>query len=345
MDRLIRFAVCAAWMLTICMPTLFAQANSDGLGEAYLSIPVGARAAALAGAYTAVANEPNALFFNPGALGFIAAENQFALMTSPMQFGRTHAALAYARSFDETFAISGGINSIQHSSFTARNIQGQSIGEFTNRQYAFTLGGAWRYDFLALGAAGKYLLNELNGSDARGSGFALDLGAKANIADMFTFGLAFQNIGARLNWNSSTGNDLTPYTVRAGLATEIGLDDDELISRSTVRGDMQTVLMPSTRYILLTAEAVLQQYANTPTLMLGTEIQLIQDFAIRGGAAIYGPDKGKNVFMPLTSWGAGLSLRPSFANLPFPMQIDYALAGDYLSGNGISHHFTLLFQI
>lgn len=48
----------------------FGQQSSTNFGTAYLQLPVGARAVGLAGAYTAIANEPIALFYNPAGLAF-----------------------------------------------------------------------------------------------------------------------------------------------------------------------------------------------------------------------------------------------------------------------------------
>ncbi|MER3523186.1 MAG: hypothetical protein C4326_03765 [Ignavibacteria bacterium] len=55
-----------------------ARAQNPNLGTAgaqFLKIPVGARAAAMAGAYVAQANDATALFWNPAGIVHIAAND------------------------------------------------------------------------------------------------------------------------------------------------------------------------------------------------------------------------------------------------------------------------------
>jgi hypothetical protein len=332
-------AVSGAWSVS------FAQATSSGLAESYLMRPVGARAIGLSGAYTAISNEPNGIFYNPAFSAFLPNHPQISLMTSPLEFGRTHASLSYAQSFGSQWGVSAGVNSLYNGSFKAIDIQGHSLGDFSNQQYDITLGGSWRNDFFALGANAKYLINALTGSGGSGKTFAFDFGAKVNVIDILSFGMAIQNIGGRVDWNSITGSkDIIPFTIRTGIATEIGINQEEYVVRSTIRGEPETILLPSTQYVLLSFDAVYHQYDKSPTMLLGAEYSPLALLAVRVGGAVFGEKLGANKFLPLTQWGGGISIKPTIESLPFNFQVEYAVSGDAISSSGVGHHISLVMQ-
>ncbi|MBS1538571.1 MAG: PorV/PorQ family protein [Bacteroidetes bacterium] len=325
--------------------TVFAQSTSTGLAETYLQRPVGARAIGFAGAYTAVANEPNGLYYNPAFSAFLPNRPQISLVSSPLEFGRNHSSFSYAQSVSEHFGISAGLNSFFGGSFQATDIQGNSLGNYSNQQYDIVLGGSWRNDFFALGANAKYLVNALTGSATSGKTFAFDFGGKVNLIDILTFGMAIQNIGGRVDWNSITGTkDIIPYTLRAGLATEIGINQEEYVVRSTIRGEAETIQLPSTQYVLVSLDAVFNQYDKSPTMLLGAEYSPLSILAVRVGGAVFGEKLGENKFLPLTQWGGGFSIRPTIDALPFLFNIEYAVSGDAVSSSGVGHHISVIMQ-
>ena len=325
--------------------TATAQSFSSGLAESYLQRPVGARAIGLAGAYTAVANEPNGLYYNPAFSAFLPNRPQISLVSSPLEFGRNHSSFSYAQSIGEHFGVSAGLNSFFNGSFQATDIQGNLLGNYSNQQYDIVIGGSWRNDFFALGANAKYLINALTGSATSGKTFAFDFGAKVNLIDILTFGMAIQNIGGRVDWNSITGTkDIIPYTLRAGIATEIGINQEEYVVRSTIRGEPETIQLPSTQYILLSLDAVYNQHDKTPTMLLGAEYSPLAILAVRAGASVFGEKLGANKFLPLTQWGGGFSIKPTIEALPFLFNIEYAVSGDAVSSSGVGHHISLVLQ-
>ncbi len=321
----------------------FSQATSSGFAESYLQRPVGARAIGFGGAYTAVSNEPNGVFFNPASSAFLAPRPQFSLMVSPMQFGRNQYALSYGQSI-ENWGVSGSVNSLQSAKFAATNLSGNYIGDYSNEQYDLSVGGSWRNDLFSLGASAKYLINALTGSGASGKTFAFDFGAKVNFMDLFTFGASIQNIGGRIDWKSVNGKDLIPFTIRAGVATEIGINQEEYVVRSTVRGEPETVELPATQYVLVALDAVYNQHDKVPTILLGAEYSPLELLAIRGGMSVYGEKFNLNKFMPMTQWGAGFTVKPVVSSLPFRFQVDYAIAADDLANGQIGHHLSLVME-
>jgi hypothetical protein len=332
-----------AFLILGCVHSASSQATSSGLAESYLQRPVGARAIGFAGAYTAVSNEPNGVFFNPASSAFLASRPQFSLMVSPMQFGRNQYALSYGQSIGN-WGVSGSVNTMQSAKFAATNINGDYIGDYSNEQYDLSLGGSWRNDLFSLGASGKYLINALTGSGASGKTFAFDFGAKMNFLDLFTVGASIQNIGGRIDWKSVNGTDLIPFTIRAGVATEIGINQEEYVVRSTVRGEPETVELPATQYVLLALDAVYNQHDKVPTIILGAEYSPMELLAVRGGMSVYGEELNLNTFMPMTQWGAGFTIKPVVTSLPFRFQVDYAVAADDLANGQVGHHLSLVME-
>ncbi len=332
------------FILCVASGYAFAQSTSPGLAESYLQRPIGARALSLAGAYTAISNEPNAIFFNPAGIGFLQAKPQFSLSVSPLALGRTQNSLTYGQAVSSEISIGAGVNTLIHPSFTGRNAAGQETGTFSNEQYAFVADLAWHNEDISLGANAKYLLNTLTGANIRGTALLADFGAKINMFDLFTLGASIQNIGGRIHWTGTTNNDVIPFTFRGGVATEIGLNQETYQIRSTVRGEPETIALPATQYILVSLDVVLHQYDKTPFLLLGCEYVHSELFSVRAGMAVLSDNKGKAKFLPLTTWGAGVSILPPLKNLPFQFQIEYAISGEYVASSGIANTISLLME-
>lgn len=323
---------------------VLSQPQGGGYAESYLLRNIGARPIALAGAYSAISNDANTIFYNPAGLSGLSEEPMFSSMHSFMEWGRTHSTLAWGQSLFEDWGFGAGINNFTTGSFVARDVKGNPLGNYTDWQYALFLGSSYRMEFASLGASVKYLSHNLVNSETRADGFAFDLGSKFNVADLFSFGMSIQNISAMMFWNSHSGEDnLLPYTIRTGFAMEFGVDEDEYQIRNTVTGELETVFLPSTKYILVGLDAVLTQFENAPRVILGVEGVPHELIAFRGGIALMGDNKGVYEFFPMTDWGLGVSLRPDpkQLNLPFKLHLDYSVSADYLSRNGIMHHLSI----
>ena len=192
----------------------------------------------------------------------------------------------------------------------------------------------------------KYLSHNLQGYAFGADGFAMDIGTKFNIMDLFSFGMSVQNFVGMMFWNKGTGeDDILPFTLRAGAAFEYGLNDDEYVTRSTVSGELESVYVEATRYVLVSLDAVLTQYEEGPSVVLGVEAVPHEVIAFRAGLGIMGDYLGAWKLFPMTIWGGGVSVRPDIEEIPFQFHVDYSVASDYLSVNGISHHLSIYFEL
>lgn len=333
-------------VILLFMPVvIFSQSSGGGFAESYLLRDVGARPVSMAGAYTAIVNEPSALFYNPAGLGFFSEKPQITTMYTFLEYGRKHVALAWGQSVIENLGVGIGVNSYNAGSFIARDIKGNKLGDYDNWAIAIAGGASYSLEFASVGTSIKYLTNSLVGSGTYSTGYAVDVGMKFNVADLFSFGMAVNNISGMMFWNTETeDSEPLPFTVRAGIAMEYGLNEDSYSTRSSTTGEPVTVYVPATKYVLIGLDMIMIQHEQSPHFVLGAEAVLHEMIAFRGGLSLYGEKLGEPQILPMNVWGGGLSLRPELKDMPFNLHIDYAVGADRLSQNNISHHISLMFE-
>ena len=329
---------------------LYSQASAGGFSEAYLFRNTGARVASLAGAFTAISNDPNTVFLNPAGIGFLSNKSIFAGSVSSIGLGRTHSSAAWAQRIHPNFGLGIGFNSLNSGSFEARDLLGNPQGRLTDWQYSLSLSGSYRMEMVSVGATVRYLKHALLGSNIYSNGVSVDLGTKFDVLNMFTFGLSIQNLGSQVLWNQySPGiteeNEALPYVIRAGIAMEFGLNDELVTQRSKKTGKLETIYLPPTQYILLDVDAVMYEFDNSPRLLIGAEAVLDERFVLRAGFSIFGENNGKEVFFPSNNWGSGVSIRPNLEVLPFYLIIDYSVGQEYISNTGVSHNIGFVIEL
>ncbi len=324
---------------------LIGQTSGGGYSESYLLRDVGARALAMAGAYTATANDPSAMFYNPAGLAFLTNIPSANLSVSSLGFNRTFSNLTWAQSLNENFGFGVGLNGMTNGSFTGRNSKGQEIGTYSDQQYTFGITAAYRKESMSIGITGKYLKHNLQNSGIFADGAAIDIGTKFNVMDAFSFGLAVQNIGGTMSWNTrSYRNDPIPFTIRTGIAMEFGFNDEYYKSRSSANGDMEENYVPATRYLLVGLDAIMTQHEKSPSIVLGMEAIVHEAIGFRGGITLYGESMGVTKILPMTKWGGGVTVRPNIKNFPYKVHIDYTIFNEPLIDAQIGHNVTIYLE-
>jgi len=328
-------------LLLYTLPSI-SQIATSSYSSSALYRPQGARPIGMAGAYTAISNDPMSLYYNPAGLSFVGDAPMMILSYSNLGLARNNANLAYAQQIDESWGIGVGITGISSDQFQGYDNSGIPTTTLRDLQSNIYIGSSYALNDISFGAALKYFRNDLIGGEAAGQGFGLDLGTKFNILDYFTVGASVQNIGAYMMWNSDIDNlEHLPYSVRFGAAMEFGLNDEEYVTRANSTGDLQTMYVPATRYILVSMETVINQFDPNPNFILGTEAVIHEMFALRGGMAIFGSDGDEQKWLPLNLWGGGISFRPEFEELEYEFQFDYSVSSDYVNTAGINHNISI----
>lgn len=322
----------------------FSQSATGGHSSSYLFRDIGARPIALAGAYTAVVNEPSGIFYNPAGLGFFSEKPMITTMYSFLDFGRNHSAVAVAKSFENNIGVGLGFNMFNSGSFIGRDIKGNPTSKMYSLSYSLMGSAAYRIEFASLGLSLKYLSDRLYGSNIKGDGFSLDLGMKFDVAGLFSFGIAMQDLSAFIQWNSSN-TELIPYTIKTGFAMEYPFNEKTFTSRNTITGELETYQLPATQYAMITFDIYMRQYERSPKFILATEIALHEIFAIRGGICLYGEKFGEPALFPMNLWGAGFALKPRFDDAPFNVNLEYAISNDRIANTNVAHHLSLVFEL
>lgn len=295
-------------------------------------------------AYTAIANEPSALFYNVAGLAFTTKHAQASAMFTGMDLGREHNVLAYSQMFG-IVGVGAGVNNYKAGSFTARNAAGEPLGEYFNQQLAAQGGLALRFNTIAIGIAGKYLLNTLKGPNIRGDGWGIDVGTKLQLLDVLSIGIAAKNIAGEVKWNNNEATkEQLPYSIHAGIAAEFGLNQHSYKARTTVLGSERTITEQATAYALVSLEGSIRRFDNAPKFSLGVEIAPMEPLVFRAGTTFYSENITGDRWFNFHQYGLGVAIIPSVPTLPFQFSLEYSAAHDLVAMDSFQHHLALIVQ-
>lgn len=181
---------------------------------AFLDIGAGARGLGMGGAYTALADDASAVYWNPAGLSRLE-KHEFAASHAEMFESTRHDFLAYAHPTSQgTFA--GGLTYLSQGKIDGRDSLGRQTAGYDASDAAVSLAYARKFDMADFGATFKYLRSHIGSTEAQG--VALDLGGKREIDGMgpgkLVLGAALRNLGPGLKF-ADQRNDL-PLRVAVG---------------------------------------------------------------------------------------------------------------------------------
>jgi outer membrane protein OmpA-like peptidoglycan-associated protein len=194
-----------------------ANSSSNRLAP-YLRMGTGARALGMGGAFTGVADDATAAYWNPAGLAWTSGWEVTGMYSAGMnvdrQFnyvGLSHNTpmLAYALQW-----VNAGMSDIpQYDDNMGFK------GNFNYGDNAFSLSLAKGFDMASVGITGKFLRQSVGAdiaTDDAVNGFGLDLGLGLVLTDYARFGLSVANIASKLG--SVDEVNTIPATLRAGVA-------------------------------------------------------------------------------------------------------------------------------
>ncbi len=220
--------------------TVFPQVVIGKYAGEFMAIGVGGRPLGMGGAYTALANDVTAGYYNPAGLIRINYP-QISLMHDE-RFGNLvnydYAGVALPYGSDMSFGLSvmrlgvDGIPDTRKALYDANGdgildikddkLDYSKISEFSNQDWAFYLTFAKRYsDNLSFGANVKVITRKLAEESATGIGF--DLGAIYQPMDRLLLGVNIQDITTTVVAWSTGRTELVTPTLKVGAAYQIDL--------------------------------------------------------------------------------------------------------------------------
>lgn len=187
---------------------LLASQNSWAAETAqFLKVGVGGRALGMGGAYTALADDASALYWNPGGLSQlekreVAASHAELFESTRLDF------LAYAHPTPQG-TFSAGATYLSQPAIEGRDSLGRPTADFQASDAALSLGYGRKLDVLDAGLAVKYVRSHIGSAEAQT--FALDLGARRELeglgAGKLVLGAALRNLGPGMKFDGER-NDL-----------------------------------------------------------------------------------------------------------------------------------------
>jgi|CXWL01.1.fsa_nt_gi hypothetical protein len=201
-------------MRTLTLAILFSFASQGSWAAetaSFLNIGVGARALGMGGAYTALADDANALYWNPAGLSKLE-KREFTASHAEMFESTRLDFLAYAHPTSQgTFA--GGLTYLSQGKIEGRDSLGRQAAGYDASDAALSFGYAHKLEVADLGATIKYLRSHIGSTEAQGA--AVDVGAKRTF-EQLSVGAAVRNLGPGLRF-ADQRNDL-PLRLATGVS-------------------------------------------------------------------------------------------------------------------------------
>ncbi len=192
------------------------NSNAGTSAFPFLKINIGARAVSMGGAFTGLADDESALYYNPAGIASLE-EKRFILGYHDYFVDMQSGFVGFVKTLSYTKAIGGSISYLNYGDFTETDKFGATIGTFSGGSLVASLTFAIKQGYYrSFGGTGKFIYEKIQ--DYSATGAAVDLGAKyTGDRNRFSVGLMIQNLGAQL---SSLGEDKDklPLTFRTGLA-------------------------------------------------------------------------------------------------------------------------------
>ena len=192
-----------------------AEDGNGGYTGSFLDVPIGARPAAMGGAYLSIADDGAGPMYNPAGLANIRKtlfSSSYRLMKLDRTLGYVSVAIPTAKksalAFGWRYAGSGAVD--------ARNTDGDRLGfEIAEHNHEFTFLFTKRFeDFFAAGVRGSYLYSRF--AEMTTFSASLDVGLMFYLSHLMynreerelaaiqaiQVGLVMKNLGAKYRWNN-----------------------------------------------------------------------------------------------------------------------------------------------
>jgi len=221
MKKIITSSILIIFLISI----VSAQNISDASGTAsnlFLRMDFNPRSSGLSGAFTAVANDENALFYNPAGLASIS-KGSIGLNHTQWYEDIKIDNLSFGYNWDRKFGMAVSAAHLWMPSIQGKDAVGQNTKKLDVSSSILQLGFGYKiHPSFYAGLSFKYFRDNLAGFVA--DGYAFDAGIFAYLfLPGLSFGASVQNIGSEIQYD--TRQESIPFTYRTGFAYKVrGLD-------------------------------------------------------------------------------------------------------------------------
>jgi len=211
---------------------VLSAAQSDFLGGAFLDSQAGTRPTGLAGAYTAIASDGNASWWNPAALAMLDKKKSMSLTYVPSMLGIGEGNISnFFAAYGQ--GDTGGYGALGASiSYTSVKFGAEFTGDTELDWSELTALLSWgmqvnqyfgmikyKYPKVSVGVNLKYLGNnsdlKVDGKTVSASGFSADASVHAAFKENLAVAFTAKDILSQLTWSSGLAEKV-PYSLRLG---------------------------------------------------------------------------------------------------------------------------------
>ena len=185
----------------------------------FLKLDVSARASALAGSFTAVENDVNAIYYNPASLTtFTRAQGSVGFYKYLLDINSGN--IAFTSKYKDIGYIGIGLRYVNYGSFDKYDINSVNQGTFGGSDLALTLGYANNLNSkLSYGASLKLIYSSYDVYHS--AGVAVDLGALYKMPEqMMSIGVSLLNAGVQITSYQDLKEKL-PLDLRIGATKKV----------------------------------------------------------------------------------------------------------------------------
>lgn len=204
------------WLMAALVASIFGDvsvaAEASSSTASFLKVGVGARATGLGGAFTSVADDPSAVYWNAAGIGRMD-KNQLQFSHYEWYQDLTVENLYFAVPRGR-LSFGAGITYMSFGEFQSYDEDGNPGEELSMYNLAASLAVSYNLnETVSLGLTGKYI--EESFDLVKGRAFAGDIGLMADFND-FRIGLAAVNLGTAMKYTAE--REELPAAIRVGLS-------------------------------------------------------------------------------------------------------------------------------
>jgi hypothetical protein len=192
----------------------FSDSASGTTTAEFLNLGVGGRAAAMGEAYSALANEATALYWNPAALTQVPSKSVTFMHAAYLDSSRFDYA-AYAQNFGKVGSLGVGVQYFSAGDITQTDSSGADVGSFNPNDRAISLGYGIQVVGFGLGATVKQISSKLTQSDTT---LSADIGvlSPAYLENRLRLAFTGRNLMGSLKYRSESEDLPTEYRLGSG---------------------------------------------------------------------------------------------------------------------------------